>query len=131
MHWIAVALGGSLGAVLRYSLSQWIVRKFPMGTFVVNIVGCFLIGLLIALAVKTKWPGPTLQAFLIGGVLGSLTTFSTFAYQTVELGQQHSLTYAATNLIANLVIGLILVGCGIALGEFIGNSIHSGNEMIQ
>lgn len=130
MHWIAVALGGSLGAVLRYSLSQWIVRKFPIGTFVVNIAGCFLIGLLIALAVKTKWPGPMLQAFLIGGVLGSLTTFSTFAYQTVELGQQQSLSYAALNLFSNLIVGLILVWIGIAVGEAIGNSMGPVDEIL-
>jgi len=131
MHWFAVALGGSLGAVARYALSQWMVRKFPMGTFVVNLLGCFLIGLLVAIAVKTKWPGPVLQSFLIGGFLGSLTTFSTFAYQTLELSREESLSLGAMNLISNVVIGLILVWCGIALGETIANSINSGTDVIR
>ena len=117
MHWIAVALGGSLGALVRYSLSQWVYRKFPMGTFVVNIAGCFLIGLLMAIAVKAKWPSPEVRAFLIAGFLGSLTTFSTFAYQTFELAKQDGLSPALLNLTSNLVLGLLLVWLGIAVGE--------------
>lgn len=128
MHWFAVALGGSLGAVARYALSQWVVRKFPMGTFVVNIAGCFCIGLLVAFAVKMKWPSLTMQAFLIGGFLGSLTTFSTLIYQTYDLGRQESLAWGSLNLFLNLLVGLILVWCGLALGEWIANAIHSGAE---
>lgn len=131
MHWIAVALGGSLGALVRYALSQWLVRKFPMGTFVVNVVGCFLIGLLIALVVKTRWPGSLLQAFLIGGFLGSLTTFSTFVYQTYDLGRQESLSLAALNFFCNVIGGLILVWCGIWLGEVVANSINSAGDGLR
>ena len=131
MHWFAVALGGSLGAVARYALSQWVVRRFPVGTFVVNLLGCFLIGLLVALSVKTKWPGAVVQSFLIGGFLGSLTTFSTFAYQTLELSREQSLSLGALNLLGNVVLGLLLVWCGIVLGESIANSMNSGTDIIQ
>ena len=106
------------------------VRRFPMGTFVVNLLGCFLIGLLVALSVKTKWPGAVVQSFLIGGFLGSLTTFSTFAYQTLELSREQSLSMGALNLLANIVLGLFLVWCGIALGESLANSINSGTNVI-
>ena len=122
MHWIAVAIGGSLGAMARFALSGWIVRKFPVGTFVVNVVGCFLIGMLIAIAVKTKWPSPVWQSFLIGGFLGSLTTFSTFAYQTFELTKQESLALGSLNLLGNLIVGLVLVWIGIACGEAIATA---------
>ncbi|MEW4489090.1 fluoride efflux transporter CrcB [Thalassoglobus sp. JC818] len=127
MQWLAVALGGSLGAMLRFALSQWVVRRFPVGTLVVNVVGCFLIGLLISLAVKTKWPGPTMQCFLIGGFLGSLTTFSTFAYQTFELSAEESLSWGMLNLFSNLVLGLALVWLGIVTGEAIAATFESSN----
>lgn len=123
MNWIAVAIGGSCGALIRYALSQWLIRKFPMGTFVVNVVGCLLIGFFVALAVKTKWPGPTLQAFLVGGLLGSLTTFSTFAYQTIELGREFSLSLAFFNLASNLIVGLLLVWFGLSLGEMVAAQV--------
>lgn len=125
MHWLAVALGGSLGAVARYALSQWVVRRFPVGTFVVNVVGCLLIGFFVALSVKMKWPGPTLQAFIVGGFLGSLTTFSTFVYQSYDLTRQDSLSLGILNLAANLVVGLLLVWLGVVLGERLSGVLMS------
>ncbi|WP_417851280.1 fluoride efflux transporter CrcB [Thalassoglobus sp.] len=122
MHWLAVALGGSLGAMARYALSSWMVRKFPMGTFFVNIAGCFLIGLILALSVKMDWPSPRMRAFLVGGFLGSLTTFSTFAYESVILSKQESLSMGVLNLAANLIVGLLFVWGGIVLGEAIAAS---------
>lgn len=123
MHYLAVALGGSLGAVARFALSQWVVRRFPVGTLVVNLVGCLLIGLLMALVVKAKWPSEYWRSFLIGGFLGSLTTFSTFAYQTFELSKQHSLALGSLNLLSNVILGLLLVWLGIVLGEAIGETL--------
>lgn len=123
MHWVAVALGGSCGAILRYALSQWVVRRFPMGTLVANMAGCFLIGVLMALAVKASWPSTEWRAFLIAGFLGSLTTFSTFSYQTWELARDESLSLGALNLLSNLVGGLMLVWLGITLGEWLANSV--------
>ncbi len=122
MHWLAVALGGSLGAMTRYALSTWMVRKFPMGTFFVNMAGCFLIGLILALSVKMNWPSPKVRAFLVGGFLGSLTTFSTFAYESIVLSKQESLSMGLLNLASNLFVGLLLVWLGLLLGEAIAAS---------
>ncbi|MCA9079553.1 MAG: fluoride efflux transporter CrcB [Planctomycetaceae bacterium] len=121
MQWFAVGCGGFVGAIARYALSTWVVRKFPAGTLVVNLVGCLLIGLLMALCVKAKWPGDGTFAhrFLIAGFLGSLTTFSTFSYQTVELAHRGQYKLAVLNIVLNLVCGLIAVLLGIALGEAI------------
>lgn len=122
-YWFAVAIGGALGAVVRYALSGWVIaQRFPMGTLVVNVVGCALIGALTAMAVKSDWPGPLARTFLIGGFLGALTTFSTFGYQTIELGRDHGLFWAALNLGSNLVIGLVAVLAGIWVGESLANS---------
>jgi len=116
-HWIAVALGGGLGAVVRYALSGWVVKKLPMGTFAVNVLGCLLIGVAIAVSVKLKWDNPVWRTFFVSGFLGALTTFSTFGYQTVELARDENLSLAAVNLFANLLVGLFAVVVGIWIGE--------------
>lgn len=120
MHWIAVGTGGALGAMLRFALSGLIIRRFPMGTFIANSIGCLLIGFLVALSLKTGWPNAMMRSFLITGFLGGLTTFSTLAYQTWELNYSGSLSWAAFNLCSNLIIGLLAVWLGVCLGEWLG-----------
>jgi len=124
MHWIAVGMGGALGAMARYALSGLVLQRFPLGTFVANILGCLLIGLLMALSVKTGWPDPTARSFLVTGFLGGLTTFSTYAYQTWELHHAGDLSGAAFNLLSNLTIGLLAVWLGICLGEGIAKLVN-------
>ena len=121
-HWLAVGLGGALGAISRYALSSWVVRRFPVGTLAANLIGCFLIGLLMAFAVKAKVPNPIWRTFLVGGFLGALTTFSTFGYQTVELAREHNLSLSAINLFSNVGLGILAVCVGIWLGEILVDS---------
>ena len=120
--WLAVGIGGFVGAISRFqitlSLSGWSTQRFgrvyPFGTFAVNIVGCLLIGILMALAVDKKLPD-FWQKALVTGCLGSLTTFSTFSYETVGLIRDDRPGLAALYVVANLVIGLaaVVIGMGI------------------
>lgn len=121
--WLAVGIGGFVGAISRFqitlALSGWSTQRFgrvyPFGTFAVNIVGCLLIGILMALAVDKKLPD-FWQKILVTGCLGSLTTFSTFSYETVGLIRDDRPGLAALYVVANLVVGLVavVIGMGIA-----------------
>ncbi len=113
LNFLLVAIGGSVGAMLRYSLSQWLVSgtgQFPWATLGANLTGCLLMGVLLATGVQqnleTSW-------LLLGvGVLGSMTTFSTFSGETLQLWiQQHS-GLAIANLLANMFGSLLACGIG-------------------
>ena len=123
MIFIAVAVGGALGAIGRYWLCAYVVpisgHQFPWGTLLVNIIGCLLIGFLYHLmghSVAEKLPlTPYWRAFLTTGFLGGLTTFSTFSLEAIILWQQinsmNALLYVMTSLIGCLsavVLGLWL-----------------------
>lgn len=116
-YWLFVGCGGFFGALARYALSGWVVRGLPMGTFAANLAGCCVIGLVMAVSVKTHLVSPAVQAFVVGGFLGALTTFSTFGYQTVELMREGDLRRAGINLTANVVLGLAGVWIGLLAGE--------------
>ena len=108
-----VALGGSLGAVSRYLLGllarAWWGESFHHGTLLVNVLGCLIIGILAGVGLKhVSLP---LQQFAIIGVLGSLTTFSTFGHDTLELFQRQPLL-ALGNIGANVIAGLASVALG-------------------
>jgi fluoride exporter len=116
-----VMLGGSLGAVSRYGVSLLAVSlfgsRFPWGTLIVNLLGCFLIGLSFALAERSSFMNPSMRLFFVTGYLGALTTFSTFAQETVNsmLAETHLVTVA--NFLSNNVIGGVLVFLGMWVGR--------------
>lgn len=126
-HLLAVAMGGALGAVCRHLVNQLCSREhvegwhFPLGTLTVNVVGCFLIGLLITLraANDQRWDEVTHSALTIG-FLGALTTFSTFGFESHSLfsNQQHGL--ALLNIGSNMLLGLLAVYGGIEAGRWLG-----------
>jgi fluoride exporter len=110
---IAVAVtaaGGALGAVFRLLVSTWFGTRFgpgfPWGTFVVNVSGAFLVGVVLQLAATRPGFSPYVRVFLATGILGGYTTFSAFAYETYGLGAAgltaQSLAYAAGSVVAGL-----------------------------
>ena len=124
---LAVGCGGFLGAVARYTLTVLMQKKFPGftpgGTMLVNAMGCLLIGVLMALYIEEVWifKHETLRRFLIIGILGSLTTFSTFGYETVELLRENEMRSAAWNVAGNLCLGFAAVWLGLVVTKAIVN----------
>jgi CrcB protein len=114
MNWLWVALGGGLGAMARYGLSGWLLhhsaqQKFPWPTFVVNVSGCLIAGLLFALAAKHDILSPNLRLFLFTGVLGGFTTFSAFGLETVHLLKRGEMMTAAAYVLASVLGGIAAI----------------------
>jgi CrcB protein len=119
---VLVMLGGSVGALSRYGVALLAVKlfesRFPWGTLMVNLSGCFLIGLAFALADRGSGiMNPSMRLFFVTGYLGALTTFSTFALETVNAIRAEDSLVALPNFVANNVLGMILVFLGMWLGR--------------
>jgi fluoride exporter len=126
---LAVGLGGFVGAVSRYVLTGLIQKLFPQflpaGTLAVNVSGCLLIGFLMTILVdqppgEAAWMSHSLRLFLITGILGSLTTFSTFGYETVELLREEETRLAVWNVLANMGLGFPAVWLGRIAARAVG-----------
>jgi CrcB protein len=121
---LVVGVGGFVGAIVRYGVSGLIHRyyggPFPLGTLTVNVLGCFLIGGLMTLVEDRQLLAPATRAFVMIGFLGSLTTFSTLGYETVELLRGAELRFAAASLLANGVLGVGAVLVGRATVKILG-----------
>lgn len=120
LFWV-VGLGGFLGATLRYLLAGWAQEAsrtlaFPFGTLAVNLVGCFSIGMLSWLLETRGGFSPEVRVFLFAGLLGGLTTFSTFGLDTLVLLRAGQTGLALGNVALNNVLGLGLVWGGYLLG---------------
>ncbi|MGW2645839.1 fluoride efflux transporter CrcB [Streptomyces sp. NPDC001393] len=115
MNWLLVIAGAVVGAPLRYLTDRAVQARhdsvFPWGTFVVNVTGCLVLGLLTG-AASAGAAGPHLQLFLGTGLCGALTTYSTFSYETLRLAEAGSGLYAAFNIVASLVAGLAAAFAG-------------------
>ncbi|MBL7162876.1 MAG: fluoride efflux transporter CrcB [Anaerolineales bacterium] len=119
-----VGMGGFVGAALRYVTSGFVSRittqtQFPYGTFVVNMVGCLLIGFLAGLADSRDLFTATSRAFVFTGILGAFTTFSTFSYETMGLYQNGQTAPALTNLGLQILLGLAAVWGGLQLSKLV------------
>jgi CrcB protein len=119
---LLVLIGGGLGAGCRYAVGLAAARlygdNFPWGTLAVNLVGCFLIGLTFALGATTGL-SPSLRLFLMTGFLGALTTFSTFALETVSFARDGLTVTAIANVLAHNVGGLIAALLGMWAGRIV------------
>lgn len=120
----AIALGGAVGAVCRYGVVVASLRAlgdwFPFGVLVANVLGCFSLGLLMHEAViDHKWLPATGHAALTIGVLGAMTTFSTFGYDTFRLMEGGRPAAAIANVIANCVVGVGACWVGHQLGDLL------------
>ena len=109
-----VALGGAVGSVARFKLSGLVLRQFigwtfPISTFVINIVGCFAIGVLAGLGEKYEWLSTDLRLLLITGLLGGFTTFSAFGLETFVLLRQGAVAMAFLYILSSVMVGLLLL----------------------
>lgn len=121
IDWLWVAIGGALGSVLRYgaggAVQRWNGSDWPLGTLAVNIVGSFIIGWLAHLILERGIMAPQARLFVMVGVLGGFTTFSTFSFETLRLLQQGGWAPAAANIVFSVAGGLIAAWSGFALSS--------------
>jgi crcB protein len=119
---LLIGLGGFVGANLRYWLGGWIAQKigvlFPIETMLINLSGSFLLGLFMTLALHYTWSPEWRQVVAIG-FIGSFTTYSTYEYESLRLLQEGAWVKAGLNLFGSLVLGLIAVFLGVALGRLL------------
>jgi len=121
--YLIVALGSGIGGMLRYYISD-IVQKnsaslFPFGTLTVNIIGSFIIGLVIFYLDSLKLISSEMRLFLTIGLCGGLTTFSTFSYETVKLFQDSEFHLAGANILLNVILTIIAVYLAYILSKLI------------
>lgn len=118
---LLVMSGGCLGAACRYGVNLLSVRMigsgFPWGTLLVNCIGCLLIGLFFGLSERLEWLTPSVRIFFVTGFLGALTTFSSFAIETINTAQQGALVLAVLNLVANNAGALLFAVLGLWLAK--------------
>lgn len=114
----AIALFCAGGGLSRYYLSGWVYnllgRNFPYGTFAVNIVGAYLVGLVMELALRSTMIPDTMRLALTVGFLGGLTTFSTFSYETFSLLEEGRFLVAFANVLSSVALCLLFTWLGIA-----------------
>lgn len=117
-----IAAGGACGALLRYGLEglvhRFLASDFPWGTFAVNLAGCLLIGLIWSLS-ERNLIAPSGQAFLIVGLIGSFTTFSTYTLQSLNLVRDGELMLGLANLAGSVVFGIGATVLGLMLAQHV------------
>lgn len=116
---ILVFLDGGIGSALRYLVSKsftgWINNPFPYSTFLVNIIGCFLIGIFLTLPERFDWFTIEYRLFLATGICGGFTTFSTFSYENFALIKEGDYMYFVSYTILSFAIGLTATFLGMYL----------------
>ena len=116
---LLIAAGGGVGSVLRYAIAGWSQKwaggSFPLGTLIVNVIGCFLIGCLSAAFDRPTIIREEYRIAILVGVLGGFTTFSTFALETLKLTNDRQFVAAASNIFASVGVALVAVWFGYRL----------------
>lgn len=120
---LLVAFGGAIGSALRYLTAivaaRWLGSDFPYGTLIVNLAGAFVIGLVQELGTEALLIPDNARVFITTGMMGGLTTYSTFSYETVRLMEANAWPQAWINVIVTTVICLSLCFVGIAVGKLV------------
>jgi fluoride exporter len=120
MNWLLVACGGAIGASLRYGAGFLISKPqslFPWTTWTVNLIGCLLAGIFFAFTLRYPVLQNETRLFLMVGILGGFTTFSSFGLETFQLIRQEQLTTALIYAVSSMVLGVIIL----SLGFYIAN----------
>lgn len=122
-NYLLIFLGGGLGAFARYWLSGAVYRilpaDFPYGNLVVNMIGCFLIGVLLSSMDERFLIQPAFRVFLTIGILGGFTTFSSFAYEPLALFRDGESLLASVNILSTVIGCLGATWVGMQLGKFV------------
>lgn len=122
-HALIVAAGGALGSVGRYLVGIFAIRlwgpNFPWGTFVVNIVGSLLIGLLVEAVARALNQSAEMRIFIVTGFLGGFTTFSSFSLDAMNLIERGDVVPAILYIVASVGIALVAVFAGLSIGRLI------------
>jgi fluoride exporter len=120
---LLIALGGAIGTVVRYVVSvaavQWLGAGFPYGTMIVNVIGAFIIGFVQALAIEGSLVPEAARLFITTGMMGGLTTYSAFSYETVRLLEIHAWHLAWINVVVTTGACLILCFAGLGAGRLL------------
>jgi len=120
MGWLAAFVGGGIGSVLRMGVGRWTLLQFgpgfPWGTLIVNVIGCFLIGL-VAARLSAFEAGHAMRLFLVTGLLGGFTTFSAFGLDAMTLWQRGQTGAAAAYVLATLLLSLAAAPLGFLAGR--------------
>lgn len=117
MQYLYIFIGGALGALLRYGLSNFNHgNTFPIGTLIANLGGAFLMGLITALIINTFNQYPLIKKGITTGFLGALTTFSTFQFELVHMLEQQQYTLLIIYAIVSYVLGILLCYIGGRIG---------------
>jgi len=118
-RYVVVLAGAGLGGLMRYTLGTWIMAKyggrFPLGTFLINVSGAFLIGLLMTVLTERTHPHPNWRLFLVVGVLGGYTTFSSFEYETYQAVRDGARAMGLLYLTGSVLAGYLAVWLGAVL----------------
>lgn len=118
---LLVGLGGGVGSMIRYSISvlfnKFSTTLFPWPTFIVNVLGSFLMGLLISYFGRSLIVSPNLKLLLVVGFCGGFTTFSTFSIEGLNLLNSGNTTIAITYILGSVFFGLIAVWLGVTIGK--------------
>ncbi len=116
-----ISLGAVLGANLRYWVGDWVAQRygsgFPYGTLLINLSGSFLLGLIVSMSMENFIIDPRLRLLLTIGFLGSYTTFSTYAYESIALISQGQWGLGLFNLLGSSLLGALFAVLGIWLGK--------------
>lgn len=120
---LAVAFGGALGALARHGLMSFVERRslstFPWDVFVVNMSGCFLVGLVVSALVDRHEVPAWIRVGLVLGFIGAYTTFSTFAQDLYDLRLAREYLLAAADLVGSVVLGVLAVAAGTFVGRLL------------
>ncbi len=121
MRTVWIGLAGFLGAASRYHFEGWVSSRrpaaFPWGRFAVNVTGCLLLGFVFTLLTERLLPHPELRTAITIGFVGAYTTFSTFAFETLRLGEDGAVALALANVIASVLFGIAAVWLGTVIGR--------------
>jgi fluoride exporter len=121
LKYVMVGIGGFIGAIARFVLGSYIGNRFgtrfPYGTFVINITGSFLLGIVMTLLVEKTDASPTWSYLVPIGFIGAYTTFSTFEYETFRTVQDGQLLVAFANVALSVIVGFGALWAGVVVGR--------------